>query len=122
VKFGYDDANTLHVEAYHGGELGCPSQDSATPDFTMILTTPKPEDGTPLTRDEGLGVSFLDFSGSIDDTLPPPKVTTATLTPVAGVFSGGSQMFAFDLHAEFAQGAVIDGHGFAEPCSSLDAP
>jgi hypothetical protein len=120
AQFGILRSGELHVEVMFGGQSACPTQTSPDPDYNLIIGLPTPVDRTPLTRDDAVGASFLDLAGSIDATFPPPKVTTLTLTPVAGQLAGESLFFAFDFHAEFEQGAVIDGHAYAEHCDSMD--
>lgn len=120
VQFGFTGSTELHLEAHRGGDSACPQERSPSPDFTLVLDVPRTGTSAPITRDDGLSVGFLDFSGAIDPELPPAKVIVATLTPVAWTRAGDDPVYAFDLRAEFAQGAVIDGHGFARHCDSLD--
>jgi hypothetical protein len=64
------DSNTerweLYVEAYAGGADGCPTENSPTPDQTLIIAgVAFPDDNVTTTDADGLSVSLLDFSGRL---------------------------------------------------------
>src|SRR4051812_5853861 len=54
--YGVSTNGSLYVEAYLGGDPGCPTMSSGTPDYTLILGTLQP---TTMTST----ASFLDFVG-----------------------------------------------------------
>lgn len=123
VRFGFNKDGTLHVEATRGSPTKCPTEISPDPDFMSIVGTPRPVSSLPLMLGAGLSSSFLDFAGVVVEEFPPSKVTTASLTPSAGLFEpSDAGFFAYDLQSEFESGVIITGHAFATYCPSLDEP
>src|SRR5262245_56806456 len=51
--FGMSADSTLHVEAYRGGDVGCPTETSATPDYSLVLGKVAPPTGTAATSSPG---------------------------------------------------------------------
>lgn len=107
---------TLHVEAYRGGDPGCPTQSSATPDYTMILgQVPIPTSSDPTTSPGNL----LDFAGDLLDGPLGAAATGVIVSPVAADPSAIPPFVALDVQLTFAAG-TITGHLFATHCASLD--
>lgn len=98
---------TVYVEAYKGAAAGCPTMNSPSPEYTLILG--KIDDqGTSPGR-------FIDFKGDMLPTVQPATATNVTVTPVAA-----SETFvAYDVMLTFASG-TISGHFYATHCTSLD--
>lgn len=121
AQFGFNapsgGSQTIHMEAHFGGDTGCPSETSPTPDRTVVFgSVPIPSDTTPI---EGTPVTLLDFEGSISSN-PFDKATQVKLIPVAAKVSPpGSAFVAFDVEVEFA-GGTLTGHVYATHCDSMD--
>lgn len=114
--FGTNGDGTLHVESYLGGDGGCPSQTSPTPDYSLVLAKVAPPNGTaPTTTSSG---NVLDFVG---DLLGGPLGAQATTVIVRAVAAQPGEFVALDIELEFTGGAVT-GHLFATHCPSLDTP
>lgn len=118
---------TLHVEAYRGGGTGCPTTDSPTPSYTLVLgTVPVPTSTAPSTSPG----SLLDFQGDLLTSGVIATATAVTLTPVAASVcttcvgmaapSDPDGFVALDVALTFPDGTVT-GHLFATHCDSLDA-
>jgi hypothetical protein len=110
--YGINADASLHVEAYKGGDAGCPTMDSATPAYTVILgavTLPAPGSSSG---------SLLDFTGDLLDG-PIAQATMVTVTSVAADASAAPPFIAVDATLTFDTG-TITGHVFATHCASLD--
>jgi len=105
---------TLHVEAYLGGETGCPSQSSPTPDYTLVLGKVASPTGTAPTTSPG---NVLDFVG---DLLGGELGAQATLVIVRAVAASPDDFVALDVDLEFPTGPLT-GHLYATHCTSLDS-
>jgi hypothetical protein len=105
--------NTLHVEAYLGGGSGCPTMDSPTPDYALILGTVARPTSTMPSSSPG---NILDYQGDLLGGPLGAAATTVTLTPVAAM---GDAFVAFDANLVFAAGTVT-GHVYATHCASMD--
>jgi hypothetical protein len=104
----------LHVEAVHGGDPGCPSEMSATPDRSLVIAgLPKGFD-TKRTYAEGVRATLLDFKGTLTKE-PILRATAVTATPG----SSSDAAISFDLDATFP-GGTISGHIYATHCDSMD--
>lgn len=104
---------TLHVEAYRGGDSGCPTMTSAQTDYTLVLgRVPVPTSTTASTSPGNL----LDFQGDLLGGALGAAATAVTITPVA---ADGSMFVALDLALTFNGGTVM-GHLYATHCASLD--
>lgn len=108
--------NTLHIEVYKGGAAGCPTVNSPTPDYTLVLggvTRP-----TSTATSTSLG-NILDYtqSGDLLGGALGQKATMVTLTPVA---ASPDTFFAFDVMLTFPAGTVT-GHLYATYCATLDS-
>jgi hypothetical protein len=118
----------LHIEVYAGGDPGCPTAQSASPDQTLIVTgVPVPENAVPVDQSVA-AVSLLDFEGALLPGTPVSSATALSVTAVAAnpcveCASGGSptgeRLVAVDVSATFAEGTAA-GHLFATHCDSLD--
>ncbi|MDX2086784.1 MAG: hypothetical protein SFX73_02985 [Kofleriaceae bacterium] len=107
---------TLHVEAYSGGDPGCPTEQSATPDYTAILgQVVVPTDTTPSSSPGNL----LDFTGDLLDGPLGAAATMVTVTPGAADPAANPAFVALEVSMTFAAG-TISGHVFATHCASLD--
>lgn len=107
---------TLHVEAHRGGDPGCPTQSSPTPEYTVILgQVPIPTSSEPTTSP----ASLLDFTGDLLDGPLGDAATDVIVAPVAADPTASPPFVALDVSLTFAAGA-ISGHLFATHCASLD--
>jgi hypothetical protein len=107
---------SLHVEVYSGGDPGCPTEQSATPDYTAILgQVAVPTDTTPSSSPGNL----LDFTGDLLEGQLGAKATMVTITPVAADPTASTPFVALDVSMTFAAG-TISGHVYATHCASLD--
>jgi len=114
--FGNNGDGTLHVEVDLGGDLGCPSQTSGTPDYTLVLGKVAPPNGSaPTISSKG---NLLDFVG---DLLGGDLGAQATTVIVRAVAAKPDEHVALDVALEFELGEVT-GHLFATHCPSLDSP
>lgn len=106
--------DTLYIEVYAGAAPGCPSMNSPTPDYTLILgRAPVPSGPTALTSP----ASLIDFKGDLLGGSPAPAAaSTVELTAVAY----SATFVALDLSLTFPTG-TITGHLFATRCPSLDS-
>lgn len=109
---------TLHVEAYRGGGSGCPTQNSPTPDYTLILGKVVVPSSTSPSTSPG---NILDFVGDLLGGELGAAATAVTVTPVAAdVCATCSGILALDVSLTFSAGTVA-GHLFATHCASLDS-
>lgn len=111
--YGVNSDGTLRVEAYKGGDPGCPTMNSATPDYTLILgRVPAMSSASAMSPS-----SLFDFTGDLHDLSPAPlTATTVSLTDV--VYTPGS-FVTFDANVTFP-GGTLTGHLYATHCTSLD--
>ena len=108
--------DTLYLEAYAGAAPGCPSMNSPTPDYTLILGRVGVPTGPQAVTSPA---SLLDFKGDLLGGSPAPVTATAvTLTAVA--YSATAGFVALDVNLTFPTG-TITGHLFATRCASLDS-
>jgi hypothetical protein len=114
--FGVTAADgTLHVEVYLGGGSGCPTMNSPTPNYTVVLgRVPVPTSTADVTSPG----SFLDYQGDMLGGPPGASATSVSLTPVA---YQAQTLLALDATLTFAAGSVA-GHLYATHCTSLDTP
>jgi hypothetical protein len=111
--YGINADASLHVEAYQGGDAGCPTMDSATPAYTVILgavTLPAPGSSPG---------NLLDFTGDLLGGAIGAQATMVTVTPIASDASAATPFVALDTTLTFDAG-TITGHVFATHCASLD--
>ena len=103
--------DTLHVEAYSGGEEGC---QPAAADATLVIDVVQiPTDLVPYTTGAGL----VDLTGFLLTDQPTASTSDARITPSAWV---DGEAIAIDVSATFTNGTVI-GHIHAVHCPAMDA-
>lgn len=107
--YGVNTNGSLHVEIYKGGDPGCPTMNSANPNYTLILANVQP---TTMTA----SASFIDFTGDMLPTVQPESASVVTLTNL--VYSVGA-FLTLDANLTFPHGTVT-GHLYATHCTSLD--
>jgi len=107
-----NDDGTLHVEIYKGGDPGCPTMTSATPEYTAIIGRVPPMNATTATS----GANFLDYQG---DMLGGALGAAATTVMLTNVVYQASTFVTLDAQLTFAAGTVT-GHLYAVHCPSLD--
>ncbi len=112
--FGNNGDGTLHVESYLGGDGGCPSETSPTPDYTLVLGKVAPPNGTAPTTSTG---NVLDFVGDLLGGSLGAQANTVIVQAVAA----STEFVALDVDLEFPNGAIA-GHLYATHCGSLDSP
>ena len=105
--YGTNTDLTLRLEAYKGAAAGCPTMNSPTPDYTLILSRINSEHTSPA--------SFIDFKGDMLPSVQPVSATAVTLTPV----TFATDFIAYDVMLTFDAG-TISGHFYATHCDSLD--
>ncbi len=117
--FGYERADGVITEVYlelsRGGDDGCPSASSATPD--QILTVSGYAGTDVGEQDAGITTAFFDFEGSFREEIAPASSTATRLELVvldqaAGIASGS-------IDITFDEGTAI-GAFTAMHCDSLD--
>ena len=105
--------NSLHVEAYKGGATGCPTMNSPTPEYTLVVGhVIRPTSAMTSTST----ASILDYQGDLLGGPLGAQAMSVTLTPVA---ASGDMFIAFDVMMTFSGGTVM-GHLYATHCTSLD--
>jgi hypothetical protein len=116
----------VHVEVHAGGPAGCPTQESPTPDQTLIVTGMTfPEVPLTVTDADGLVVSLLDFSGALTAE-PVLRANGEELTWIQWDLCTDCEgddpngFLAFDLAAPLDAGRV-EGHVYATHCASMDS-
>jgi len=108
-----NDDGTLHVEVHKGGDPGCPTMTSPTPDYTAIIGRVPPMTAATATS----VANFLDYQGDmLGGATLGAAATMVSLTSV--VYTVGISV-ALDVSLTFAAGTVT-GHVFATHCDSLD--
>ena len=107
------DDDTLRVEAYRRAGTGCPTMNSPTPDYTLIIgRLPKPT-GTGALESPA---NILDFRG---DLLGGPLGVAATMRTITPAAYNDRMLIALDVMLTFNEGTVM-GHLYATHCPSLD--
>ena len=109
----------LYLEAYRGAPDGCPTQDSPTPEMTLVVAGIPRDLTTSIDKAAGLSVVLFDFNGALGE-VPLIRATGARLTPIAACREGDTA-FGYALEASFP-GATLSGEALATRCESLDAP
>lgn len=116
----------LHVEAYRGGDEGCPTESSATPSQTLIVTRVPLEVGRVFTREAGIAVSVLDYEGTLieDDVVAAALTTEVELisSDVCADCAAPTEESAvlLDVSAQFEGGGTVQGRVEATHCASMD--
>ena len=104
----------LHVEAVTGGDPGCPTSSSATPERTLVIAGLLQTFPAPRSYVDGVRATLLDFRATLTKE-PVVRATAVTATPRAS----GDDYIAFDLDATFP-GGRITGHLYATHCVTMD--
>ena len=126
----------IYLEAYEGGDQGCPSDESATPRYTMIVSgLPIPQDLEPINKlsEPSLNAVLFDFDGDlIEGTSLWTRATNVTVsaralsvcTECVGQPAPSDQegFVALTLTAQLEGGGLIEGELYASHCDSLDEP
>ncbi len=118
----------VYIENSAGGGEQCPSMNSPTPRYLLILA------GLPFPSDGAAGpvsgtVNLVDFEGALLPQAPREEASSNTVTwrafdPCIACVEGtepdrASRMVAVDIETTFA-GGTISGHSYATHCDSLD--
>ncbi len=117
----------IYIENGAGGDDQCPSMDSPTPRYLLILAS------LPLPNDDATPVSgianLVDFEGallpqSLVEEASSNTVTWRAFDPCIACAEGtepdrASRMVAVDIETTFEGGTII-GHSYATHCDSLD--
>ncbi len=110
--FGVTNSGGVYIEAYAHASAGCPTMNSPTPDYTLILgNVPMLTSTATVTSPANL----IDFRGDLLSGPAPVAAMNVMLTPVA---KNASEL-ALDVNLTFASGTIA-GHLFATHCDSLD--
>lgn len=112
-------ADRVYIEAHSGGDPACPDPDGGagpSPARTLIVSTvPRGRPGDTFTKDDGIAVTLLDFTGDQIPIDPPfAKASAVKVTLVAVETS----FVDLDLDATFPEGTV-KGRIHAEHCASM---
>lgn len=120
----------VYIEAFEGGDKGCPTMSAATPKRTLILSGLKaPLTTTAKTKEDGLFAKLIDYEGTLLEgelfASPEQIKVTAVATNLCiecleMASSDDDGFVALDLELSFPQGA-ISGRLYAIHCDSLDA-
>lgn len=110
--FGVTTAGGVYIEAYAHASAGCPTMNSPTPDYTLILGNVPMLTSTAMVTSPA---NLIDFRGDLLSGPAPIAATAVMLTPVA---KNASEL-ALDVNLTFASGTIA-GHLFATHCDSLD--
>ena len=117
--FGYARTGGVITEVYfelsRGGDDGCPTESSATPD--QILTVSGYLGVELGTQDMGLAVSFFDFEGTLREEIAPAMSTAATIELETLDEEAGTASGVIDV--TFDEGSAV-GTFAAIHCDSLD--
>lgn len=119
---------SLYAELYRGGADGCPSQESPTPDYTLIISN-WPLEAIELSEEDGLSATLLDFSGDLLGGQLFVKAEQISLRRVDACAScvnwptpeAADGHVVVELNARFPGGSV-NGLLRASHCDSLDWP
>ncbi len=99
-----DGGEVLYIESHEGGERTCPTDDSPTPDRTLIVSgVPVGAPGDVFTKADGVGIGLLDFAG---DLLPDGPVAGATAATVTIVAIDGTSSAEIEVDATFDRGTA----------------
>jgi hypothetical protein len=116
AQHGVSGTNGVYVEAYAGGDLGCPTMTSRTPQRTLVISGIRADVSAVQTEAGGVTASLLDFTGDLV-SVPVVRATAVRLTP-RSIDRGVS--VSFEITATFP-GGTITGSFTAGHCTSLDA-
>jgi hypothetical protein len=113
-----DGGSRVRIEAHAGGDPGCPTTSSPTPDRTLIVANvPRAAAGASFTMSDGVRVSYFDFAGDQIPNVPIARASKATVT----IAYADADRVEIDVDATFPEGTV-KGHATAALCASLSSP
>lgn len=114
-----DAGAELHTESHLGGLPACPSPQSPTPDYTLIVSSvPRGKAGQKVSERDGVTSVFFAFKNDLG--LPPlTRAITVNVTVVGEDPATPPKWVALDVDAAFREGTV-SGHLYAEYCASLN--
>lgn len=124
AQFGTEKGDAgaqLHTEAHLGGSPACPSPQSPTPDYTLIVSSiPRGTAGGKLSERDGVTSAFFDFKNDLGLASPSgiTKAISVSITITAQDTANPPAWIAMDVSAMFREGEV-KGHIYAEYCQSL---
>ena len=111
-----DAGDTLYIEAHEGGDPACPTETSPTPKRTLIMSNvPIAAVGSVFTKQDGIAITLLDFTG---DQLGTKPATTATALTVTIVSIAADTSVEPEGEATLLEGTAT-GHVYATYCASL---
>ncbi len=117
-----DGGAQLRTESHLGGAPACPTQQSPTPDYTLLVTSiPRGGPaGRKLSDTNGVTSAFFDFKGDLGLAAPSgiTKAVSVNITVVGEDTATPPTWVALDVSAMFREGEVT-GHLYAEYCQSL---
>jgi hypothetical protein len=116
-----DAGAELHTESHLGGQAACPTPQSPTPDYTLIVSSiPRGASGSKLSDRDGITSAFFDFKGDLGlaSASGITKSVSVNITVVAEDTATPPAWVALDVSAMFREGEVT-GHLYAEYCQSL---
>lgn len=108
----------FHTEAHLGGAPACPTMNSPTTDYTLVVSAvPRTAAGGKATDRDGVKGTFFDFKGDLG--IPPlTKAITVYVSNLSVDSATPPAWIAYDVSAAFREGNVA-GHVYAEYCTSL---
>jgi hypothetical protein len=115
-----DAGSELHTEAHLGGSPACPSTQSPTPDYTLIVSSIPRGKGSKLSERDGVTSAFFDFKNDLGLAAPSgiTKSVSVSINVTAQDTADPPAWVAMDVSAMFREGEV-KGHMYAEYCPSL---
>jgi hypothetical protein len=116
-----DAGAQLHTESHLGGSPACPSMQSPTPDYTLIVSSiPRGTAGGKLSERDGVTSAFFDFKSDLGLAAPSgiTKAVSVSINITAQDTANPPAWIAMDVSAMFREGQV-KGHMYAEYCQSL---
>ena len=116
-----DAGAELYTESHLGGAAACPTPQSPSTDYTLIVApVPRGAAGKKLSDRDGITSTFFDFKGDLGVASPSgfTKALGVSVTVVAEDQATPPAWVAFDVVAAFTEGEV-KGHVYAEYCASL---
>jgi hypothetical protein len=118
AQFGMLASGGKHIEMHLGGKAACPSQNSPTPDYTLILT----EINATQAGDQMVRAAFFDFKGDV--LRGAPFVAFRALLSATFSGSGASETGCVNVKNVSVQPdagvATVSGGSSLERCISLD--
>lgn len=106
----------IYIEAYDGGDLGCPTASSPTPDRTIVISVMPPQLAA-----MSVSVTLFDFAKLVLKDKPLTKSTSGSARYLAADLGAAAspRFLALELEAVFPEG-TLKGQLYATYCQSLD--